>query len=361
MRVLFDGYWWDEGPYSNRQVLREFVFAWEREFPHDEMVIAVRARAMESARRELPERVELVASRIAPQGISAIFELPILRRRTKADIVLAHNFTPLGRKSAVFVHDLLFLTNPEWFTRRERLYFALMPLMLPHASRILTSSVAEAHRISQLVRNRQAVTAVGLGLSPGLTSAVPARPQGIDDIDGFVLAVGRLNARKNLAVSLLAAVESGEISRRVPMLVVGEASGKGADLPESVHAAVADGSVRFLGFVTNSELSWLYANTALFVFLSLDEGFGMPMLEAVHFGAPILASDIPVFREILGNRAFYVPPRNLSRASAAIALALQEPEAMNTLGTATREYSWERSVHDMRHAIAGIPGHAVRA
>src|SRR5690606_38404651 len=70
MRVLFDGFWWVRGPVSNRQVLREFIFAWTREFPDDDVVVAVRRRDHEVARSQLPATVGIVGTRLSPQGIS---------------------------------------------------------------------------------------------------------------------------------------------------------------------------------------------------------------------------------------------------------------------------------------------------
>ncbi len=355
VRILFDGYWWSSGPYSNRQVLREFVFAWERQFPEDELVVAVRRSAAAAARSELPGRVEVVESRLSPQGISAIVELPAIARRVGAELVFAHNFSPLSGRSAVFVHDLMFESNPEWFTRKELLYFSLMTRFLSRADIVFTSSKAEANRIEAVARSKKPAVAVGLGFPPGLDSAVPTPVTGLADVDGFVLVVGRLNVRKNLATALSAAVRTGRVSPGFPVVVVGEPSGKSAELPDEVAEAVAQGAIVFTGFISDEELAWLYSHTDLFLFLSLDEGFGIPTLEALFFGAPIVASDIAVFREILGDRARFVDPLSVDDVAAAImetidSFAERRPERVRPeeLG-----YSWDNSVLRMRDVIVG--------
>lgn len=357
MRILFDGYWWAAGPHSNRQVLREFIYNWEREFVDDELIVAVRRKHLDVARSELPSRVKLVGTRLSPQGLSAILELPLLARRAHADLTFTHNFTPLAGRSLVFVHDLLFETDPQWFTWRERLYFSLMTRTAPLASILATSSATEAARINAATRPRRAVVPVGLGVPPGLSEAVPQPVDSLANTKGFLLVVGRLNVRKNLEVALDAAVRSRRVTPERPIVIVGEASGRTPDLPEAVRTAVAIDAVRFAGFVTEGQLAWLYQHADLFIFLSLDEGFGIPTLEALQFGAPILASDIPVFREILGDRAHFVNPRSVDHVANAIAAALDAAYAEGRPTPVRPEvlgYSWSASVHRLRQAASEL-------
>jgi glycosyltransferase involved in cell wall biosynthesis len=351
MRILFDGFWWVRGPVSNRQVMREFILAWEREFPGDELIVAVPGADVGIARGQLPPRVELVGTRLRPQGVSAILELPFLARRLGVDLTLAHNFTPLFGRSAVFVHDLMFVTNPEWFTTKERAYFALMTLTLGRARWVLTSSRSEAARITRVARSHPRVSPVGLGMSRALSAAVASRPPGLDYVQDFLLSVGRLNARKNLGSAIEAAIASGVVSPATPLLIVGEPGGKSATLAASVAGAVESGAVRFLGFVDDDGLAWLYENARVFLFFSLDEGFGMPTLEAVQFGTPVVASDIAVFREILGSRARYVAPHDVEAGALAIRSAFDAGRAA-PIDVEQLGYSWELSAQRIREAIS---------
>ena len=350
MRLLFDGYWWGSGPVSNRQVMREFIWAWESEFPSDELVVAVRRRDLLAARAELPDRVEIVGTRLAPQGLSAIAELPWLARRHGVDVTLTHNFTPAFGRSAVFVHDFMFMTSPQWFTRKERIYFALMPASIRRSSVVFTSSATEAARIRSRA-GRRPVIPVGLAVGSTLANATPRRPAGLD-VDGFLLSVGRLNERKNLATAILGALESERLSERFPLLVVGESGGRSGDLPLEAAGAVAAGAVRFLGFTDDAELAWLYAHTDGLLFLSHDEGFGMPTLEALQFGAPIIASDIPVFREIVGELGTLVDPLDVDAVASAVR-ALPPRVDGGGVDPESRGYSWGGSARAMRAALVG--------
>jgi glycosyltransferase involved in cell wall biosynthesis len=352
MRVLFDAFWWANGPMSNRSVLREFVFSWANRFPSDDIAVAVPFAAIPLARLELENLASVTGTRLSPHGVSNMFELPIIAKRFRADITVTHNFAPLLGKSAVFVHDFIFKTNPEWFTMKERAYFELMPRSLPRASIVFTSTAAEARRVQIFGRRNALPSAVGLGLSKDLQAASPARPASVPQSMNFMLSVGRLNVRKNLSKTIEAALDSKLLSSTFPLLVVGEASGRGITMSPQIQRAIADNTVIFLGRVSDPELKWLYQHARLFVFLTLDEGFGMPVLEALSFNTPMIVSDIAVFREILGESATFVDPNDGHAISKALSLALLHPQEP-THGTGVLDYfTWDGAVERMRMEIS---------
>jgi glycosyltransferase involved in cell wall biosynthesis len=356
VRILFDGYWWSAGPASNRQVMKDLVLAWQTEFPDDDIFIAVRAKHFHDVRHTVPDNVSLVKTHLWPQAFSNLIELTRAASRLEADLTLAHNFAALGKGSLVFVHDVLFLSNPEWFSRPERLYFGLMAPLSRHAKAIFTSSKNEAERIRSKLNPDAAVHEVGLAVGSELSRATPERPDRLRlSANNFVLTVGRLNVRKNLETTIKAAVESGEISSTRPLVVVGEKSGLATADSAIDSAWLRDGLVVLAGFVSMSELVWLYENCSLFVYLTLDEGFGLPPLEALHFGAPVLVSDIPVMREVVGPLGQFVDPRS----ETAVADAFRSHAASRTLGiqprAASRDYSWAASVRRIRE-LGTVPG-----
>ncbi|WP_226360241.1 hypothetical protein [Pseudonocardia sp. ICBG1142] len=126
---------------------------------------------------------------------------------------IGQNFTPILKSSAVkltYVHDLMFLEHPEWFSLVERTYFRGMNLTARFADSIVTSSESEAKRIARHVS--RPVDAVGLGLSSELTEITPTKSVATRlglVADSFILAVGRLNKRKNLGRAIDAARASG--------------------------------------------------------------------------------------------------------------------------------------------------------
>lgn len=300
MRIVFDAYWWLDGPPSLRHVLRETIFAWSREHPSDELVLVTRRRGHDDVRQDLPPNTLAVATRLWPQALAARLAVPAAAKRHKADAVITQNFAARAhrRASAVYLHDVLFLSNPEWFTRAERAYFSRMIAWLPRADVVFTSSSSEAQRIRSWTR-RDDVSPVGLGMSTELYSEGETDPDPTVEAGQFILTVGRINARKNLEQVIRAAIASGHATAERPLLVVGPEDGLLPTLPADLLIEMRKADVRFTGYVSESRLRWLYANCSAFICLSRGEGFGMPPVEAAYFGAPLIVSELPVFRETL--------------------------------------------------------------
>lgn len=346
MKLLVDAYWWAQGPPSGRTVLRCLVESWAAHLPDDELVLVV-PRGHDAS--DVPKSVEVVPSTMRLHPVINLVELPRLRRRLGGiDAVLTQNFAASGPANGVFVHDVLFQSNPEWFTRKERAYLSLVTLAMKRASVVLTSSDNERRRIENhnaAVVGR--VRAVGLGPTP-VTQHAPRRPPAVQVQAGrYLLTVGRLNVRKNLSTTIAAALESGLLTPAHPLVVVGESDGRREAQAPNVEAAVASGCVLFVGHVDDGELAWLYENAARTLFLALDEGYGLPPIESVLLGTPVLVSDRAVFRETLGTSAAYVDPTD----EAAIVRALREPASSPLPLTAPP--SWRDVVLGVRENLVG--------
>lgn len=365
MRIVFDAFWWESGPPSLRRILRQTVRHWAQTFPDDELVLVVRHRDLGQVRASAPAGARLVGTRLWPQALAASVAGARTRRATRADAVIVHNFAARTRGSAVFLHDVLFLTNPEWFTLIERVYFRLMAVLVPNADVVLTSSRTEADRILQHTRARNVVP-VGIGMSDELSTVTPAQPVPLLRPGGFVLTVGRLNVRKNLATTIAAALRSGILSPEHPLVVVGSADGRGEALPDGALAAVADGLIVFTGYIDDAGLAWLYANTSLFLFLTRGEGFGMPAVEAAYFGAPMVVSDIEVLREVAPPEALRVPPDDVDAIAVALRTARRREQVTSpsVVPDVAAQHGWDETVRAMRAAVVasapavGVPRRA---
>lgn len=356
MRVLFDGYYWFGGPPAGIVITHEKISAWRREFPDDVLTVALRRSPTSAEAADLQRQgVRWIRTYLPTQPLKNMVELSLRVRLGPYDMAWGSNYSPLLGKSAVFVHDALFQSNPEWFTTIERIYLSPIMIAARTASVLFVSSRTEAARIVQH-NPRLAPTAVtGFGISHALLDASPQPPPALDLRPGsFVLSVGRLNTRKNLATTLSAAVRSGAISPSHPFVVVGPANGKADQLERRVLSAIDDGSIRYTGFVETEHLAWLYRNTALFVYLSLNEGYGLPPLEALRLGAPVLVSERPIFRELLGDAVRYCDPTDIDAVAQAITLSLSGGRLPVPSGF---EFpSWEHMVHTMREAMTDPKG-----
>lgn len=360
MRVLFDAFWWVRGPVSNQAILHDLVHTWLELYPGDEVVLATRHEHVDQLAEAFNHTVRVEALRLSPHGIAVMFELPLIARRVRPDVIITHNFTPLAGRSVVFIQDLLFVEHPDWFTRKERIYFGLMPVSAPRAAAILASSDDQGDAIRSVVRRARRVTSVGLGLGLDLLGVRQAEPPDARLIPGsFLLTVGRLNVRKNLEFTCLSAVRSGRLTSEVPLVVVGSPNGVTTRFPTEVRAAIDSGQILLLGHISTAELAWLYANTSLFLFMSLGEGFGLPPVEALAFGARVVASDIPVMREVLDDHAEFADPRDISALAATIGDILDRPQVAGEremrIRSARETHSWNRTTAAIRSVIEALP------
>ncbi|MGB3731832.1 glycosyltransferase family 4 protein [Microbacterium sp.] len=353
MKVLFDGFWWAGGPMANRTVQREFIDAWREAFPEDEIAVALRRGADDSGLRS----TEVVRTRLWPHALSNRWELPRIARRCRADVTIAHNYAPRRGRSLVFIHDVMYEEHPEWFSLKERAYFAPMLPWARTASVIAASTHTEAGRIRRLGKNLPQPAVTGLAAPTSLVRAGERRPPVVRD-GGFALTVGRLNVRKNLESVLRGAARSTRITPTSPLYVVGSSahSGVGMTLPEEARRLLDSGAVVFLGGVEDAELAWLYRRAELTISLSLDEGFGMPAVEAAVFGSPLLVSDIPVYRETVGDIAAFIDPGTSPEPlGAAIDAAWGHRPAQTAVDGIRERFSWQAAVRTMREALSADP------
>ena len=353
MRVLYDGYWWPRGPLAARQVMLNLLTTWRDLFPGDEIGITVPAHAAPDLKR-MNTGVEFIPVHLRPHGISVLVEYGRIARRWGADVVLTQNFTARHAASFTFVHDLIFEDHPDWFTFPERTYFSLMTRSARRARVVFASTEVEATRMRRVLGRRTSVRAVGLGVDPTLLSAVPRRPE-VVDVEGFALTVGRLNVRKNLDVLCRAAATSDSITREHPLLVVGERDGRDRGFSAEASEAIRARRIRLIGAVSVCELAWLYSNCSIFAYMSLDEGFGFPPVEAAWFGAPVLTSNLPVFRENLGSVATFVDPSSVSAISGEISRMITQSalrsQARSPAPSELQRFSWSATARRIRQEV----------
>lgn len=349
MRILVDAFWWFDGPTSGRNVLRSLVCSWVRQFPNDELTLRVPEGKQPAVENEVHRLGQSVTVDQYPSWIPyhAVAVGTICARRRRFDAVLSQNFCPplATSQRVVLVHDAVFATNPEWFTRRELLYLAGIRPSLRRATTVLATSRSEARRIRSVWPElADRVVEVGLSVPVDLTEATAQMPSGWKPQTPFILAVGRLNIRKNLQLLVDAFAEFALTNGQHHLVIVGEPDGLYS--PGTVPATASQ-RVHFVRGVGDSQLRWLYEHCDLFVFPSLGEGYGLPIVEAHSMGARVIASDIPVARE-LDVAVDYFDPRSKEQVIAALKRGLADSERPR----APKAFrSWQEVVIDIRRLI----------
>ena len=233
--------------------------------------------------------------------------LPFFFIGKKNYVVLS--FTGLGsiliRHKIMTIHDLSFLENPKWFSRAYYWWYKVMtPLAARTSQHIITVSAFSKQEIRRFYSflKEQDITVIYNATDKNLfrhLSEVPA------PTERFALAVSSLDPRKNFSRLIEAFTDIPECK----LYIVGAHH---RVFTQQDNEVAQQDNIHYLGRVTDDELVRLYNQAVCFIFPSLYEGFGLPPIEAMSCGCPILVSDIPVLREVCGNAATYFNPLDIN-------------------------------------------------
>ena len=245
----------------------------------------------------------------------------------RLDVFHGTNFLlPPARRAAgvVTVHDLTYLHHPEWVTGDTLRYRDLVPKGLRRAGAVCTVSATVRGELLAAYPwlDPARVVVTPNGVAPHFFDAVApsaARRAELGLPDEYVLALGTLEPRKGLDVLLDAwRLLTARVADLPPLLLVGQ-TGWGDALRT---AGLPEGSVRVHGYAAPEVVPELLAGARLLAFPSRYEGFGLPPLEALAAGTPVVASDLPVLREVLGDAAVFAPVGDAEALAAVLEPAL---------------------------------------
>jgi glycosyltransferase involved in cell wall biosynthesis len=281
----------------------------------------------------VPDGVEPVELRARSQELRMAVSMSRLLRRLGADLVHTQYALPLRSPcpAVVTVHDLSFAREPELMSRKDRLVFrAVVPRAVRRAARVLTVSErtkADLVELYGVAAERIVVTPNGVDPAFHADEADRETPSDTVSQGSYVLAVGAIQARKNQLAALEASAAVG-----LPLVVAGPE--KDAALAEELRRRGA----RVEGYVETERLAELYRGAACLVQASRFEGFGLPVLEAMASGTPVVAVRERALEEVAGNAAVFVDAERLAEG---IRQALGERERLAAAGLErSRAFSW---------------------
>ena len=256
-------------------------------------------------------------------AVDALHALDMVPAPTKAPVVLT-------------VHDVLPLRLPHLYSDRARHISARNVEAAKRAAVVVADCRATAGEIADATGRPADDIAVA---PPGpLLAAPPDSPPPV--ASPYVLAVGSVTPRKGFAALARAMAKLID----PPLLVIAGPNGWRSDDVRSEATAALGDRIRFLGWVSDDDLAALYANAAVFAFPSLAEGFGIPVLEALALGAPVVATDLPSVREVGAEAAVLVEQGDEGALAEALREVLSDDgrrAAMSAAGrTLAAGYSW---------------------
>ncbi len=316
--------------------------------------------------REHLGNLEIIQSRLPThKPIARIFWeqfiQPIALRRAKIDLLHALAFAgPLAIATPwlTTIYDLSFARYPKSFNRANRIYLTwAVRDAVRRANRIIVISQSTKRDLVEMFGAQpEQISVVYCGVDPAFTAA-----RDRNKLDAFrarhnlpehmILHVGTIEPRKNIP-RLIRAFAHAKRTARLPhkLVLVGAHGWKYTEVEEAIEQTDSTHDVIFAGYVLQEELPLWYQAAELFVYPSIYEGFGLPPLDAMANGVPVITSNTSSLPEVVGSAAIQVAPDDEQAIADAIMRTLSDKplrDEMRTRGIAqAKNFSWERAAQE---------------
>jgi glycosyltransferase involved in cell wall biosynthesis len=297
-------------------------------------------------------------------SLSEQVRVPLALRREKVSLFHAPHYVlpPLVPcRSVVTIHDCIHLMFPQYLPNLGALAYARASIRMAarRATRVMTVSESSKRDILRFVDAEPDKIDViynsydeRFGIEPLEEDVVRVRER-FQLHDEFILYAGNVKPHKNLE----RLIQAFDLVRRrgldhVKLVIIGDEVSKYAALRRAVHRHQLHQYVRFLGYLPETTLAVMYRLAGVFVFPSLYEGFGLPPLEAMASGTPVVTSNVSSLPEVAGDAAILVDPYDPQAIADGIAAVLTDEATRRELRSKglkrAREFSWEASVRRIR-------------
>ena len=337
------------------------------------------ARSDEATLRDLAENFVPVVDTSGGYSFREHYSIPLQLQHLGADLLHSpHYVVPfLCRKpSVVTIHDCIHLLFPQYLPNRGALSYAkyMMGRAIRRSALVFTVSEASRHDILRFYPDTdpERVEVV----HNAIDQAILEDP-GEEEMDRvreryqirgrFVLYAGNVKPHKNVdrLIEAFALLKQHPGHEDVKLFIIGDEAHRFASLRRAVEAAGIRQDVRFFGFVPASTLAALYRLASVFAFPSLYEGFGLPPLEAMACGTPVVTSNVSSLPEVVGDAAVLVDPYSVPDIAEGLERVLDSEELQADLSARGRiragHFSWERSAEAIHAGYMRALGHPIRA
>ena len=363
MRLGIDAKWYFSGPISGRTVVNNIVDGIVNISNHTIVLFFNLSDKENVENKFFSLHIEIVYLENKLSNMFCnLFELPRQADSAKIDALLYQNFTPVLRikhKAYSYIHDVLFLDYPQYFSLKERLYLSLLRLTIPRANHVITISNSEKSRlIKHELAEPNGISVVYHGIAEKFV-----RSNNDDYLNGiknkynlpdrFILIIGRLNIRKNLP-NLLRAF-NGITDETVHLVIAGKQDHKQDGDLFSFVEGTRRSRIILTGFIENKDIVGLYNLAELFCFPSFAEGFGLPPLEAMACGVPCVISNRTCLPEIFKDKVIYIEPSSPMDIASKINHLLSDSVLKESMSKAGQEYvsgfSWLRAIKEIEKVM----------
>jgi len=263
-----------------------------------------------------------------------------------------------SRPVVATIHDLYLVKNAARLAPVSRWYWTdYIPATIRRASRVICGSKAVAEEIAALLGiERDLIKVIPYGMDfEGLKVAAGAIPAGLKLTSGaYVLFVGSLERRKNAANLVRAFAALKEDQSAVKLVLAGQDAGEAGSLKElAVTEGIGD-RVVFTGYLDRSELVALMRDAACLALVSFEEGFGLPLIEAMALDTPVVTSNCSSMPETVGGAGLTADPHNPAAIAEALSRVLLDDELRERLVSLGREHIQSYTLQKMGSALAAV-------
>jgi glycosyltransferase involved in cell wall biosynthesis len=296
------------------------------------------------------------------------FELPrILQRIDKEAVLYSPTMSgPIAvTRQVITVHDLFPIEHPEWFSRAFTIWYEwLMPRLVRVVAYILTNSEYTRQRV--LDRYELPEDKVILCHFAQNERFTPAPPKSLAQFradqklpERYLLSIGSIEPRKNLATLAAAWKRTTAREQGIKLVIAGGAAPKAVfNAANSGAGALEDPTIQQLGYFSDERLPLLYQGADAFVLPSLAEGFGLPILEAMACGTPVICSNVAAMPEIAGGAARLVPALDVEAWAETIDSVLSNLELKRRMRSAgfkqAANFSWSKTANTVRAVLNSV-------
>ncbi len=335
----------------------------EARLPKEEKILRLKQAAIGRVkRRSLYKRLKMVML----FGPSVFFRIYYLRRR--ANLIFGPNFLGFfssNTSTVITVHDLSYLIYPDCIAKKTlRILQKYMPRHLARADRIIAVSKNTQKDLVRLCGVPEEKISV---VYPGYNSEL-FRPAKIEhqvlsdkfDLEpGYILYVGTIEPRKNLVTLLEAYRLLRQRGITAPLVLCGPVGWKSEPFFATLRTLRSANSVRLLGYVDEQWLPLLYNGASCFVFPSLYEGFGLPVLEAMACGCPVVCSGVSAIPEVVGGAGLQLEdPMNVKLLAEAMSRILEDQDLRAELRAEgiqqASNFSWRKTARETLKIFADM-------
>jgi glycosyltransferase involved in cell wall biosynthesis len=250
-----------------------------------------------------------------------------------------------GERQIIFMHDIHVVTSPHVFSRSFRLWNRFATTLAAQRAHniICFTDYVKTDLVKTLQIDPDRISVVPQG--PGIDLSAPAQ-ESADIPERFFLCVGGLQPHKNLQMALLAFANSGLPESGYKLVIIGRRQQNFGSLDIAANVLEAPW-LQFTGYVSDGELIAYYNRATALVYVSLQEGFGLPLVESFHLGCPVITSDASCLPEVAGTAALLVDPRDATAIAGAMTKLASDPVLRAELIARGRDraslYTWERA------------------